>query len=69
MAFYECHIWDDQQYANCSAMTSKCEFLQKKQIPKVENLVHRHHPTAVLGGASWTIDAFEIRHTLSQYPP
>ena len=31
-----------------------------KQIPQVENLAHRHHPSAVLGGASWTIDVLGI---------
>lgn len=32
----------------------------KNQVAEVENLVHRHHPEAVVGGVGWTLDAFGI---------
>lgn len=30
------------------------------QVPRVEELVHRHHPEAVTGGVGWHVDALHI---------
>ena len=30
------------------------------RITEIESFIHRHHPEAVVGGASWTMDAFGI---------
>ncbi len=29
----------------------------KRQVPRVEDIIHRHHPAAITGGSSWTIGA------------
>lgn len=30
------------------------------RVAEIENFVHRNHPEAVVGGVSWTVDAFGI---------
>ena len=30
------------------------------RVAEIENFVHKHHPEATVGGASWTVDAFGI---------
>ncbi len=30
------------------------------RVAEIENLVHKHHPEAAVGGTSWTMDAFGI---------
>jgi hypothetical protein len=30
------------------------------QVTRVEELVHRHHPEAVVGGVGWSVDAMQI---------
>lgn len=32
----------------------------KRQVVRVEDIIHRHHPAAVAGGSSWTFDALGI---------
>jgi len=31
-----------------------------RQVANVEDLVHRHHPEAVVGGVGWNVDALRL---------
>ena len=34
--------------------------VRKHKVAEIEDLIHRHHPAAVAGGSSWTLDAWGI---------
>ena len=32
----------------------------RRRVAKIEEIIHRHHPSAAAGGSSWIIDAFDM---------
>jgi hypothetical protein len=63
-AFYAVRI-PDNTLVEFSGALAHGEVLLMVDVPKqkvagIEDIIHRHHPAAIAGGSSWTIDAMGI---------